>query len=77
VQNGELICKIAHCGAGLTVSGDVSEILCEIAGEDKKFVPADKLTVRGSVLTASSEKVKEPCYLRYNWANWCRKKYSF
>lgn len=70
-ENGEIICKIAHCGSGLTVSGDVSEILCEIAGEDKKFVPVDKLTVRGSVLTASSEKVKEPCYLRYNWANWC------
>lgn len=70
-KNGGISCRIAHCGSGLHIVGNKDDILVEIAGEDRKFVPADKLEVSGSTLFAAASSVDAPRYLRYEFANHC------
>ncbi len=41
----------------------------EIAGVDKKYVPADA-EIRGDKIFVRSEEVIEPLFLRYNWTNY-------
>jgi sialate O-acetylesterase len=39
----------------------------EIAGEDRKFVPAEA-TIDGATVIVSSEKVKAPTAVRFGWS---------
>jgi sialate O-acetylesterase len=52
--------------AGLKSNGPLGAF--EVAGEDGVFVPA-KATIEGETVTASSDAVTEPRYVRYGWAN--------
>ncbi len=54
-----------YVGSGLTMKGDKLKGF-QIAGKDKKFYWADAQIVGGEVFV-SSEKVKDPVAVRYNW----------
>ena len=56
-----------HAGSGLVSKG--GELLgFEVAGSDRKFMPA-KARIEGSSVIASSDGVSAPVYVRYAWAN--------
>lgn len=48
---------------------DAKAVGFEIAGRDKKFVPASA-EIRGDKIFISSHEVTEPVYARYNWTNY-------
>ena len=55
-----------HNKSGLVVkNGDLAGF--ELAGKDKAFVPADA-RIDGSSVVVTSDKVKNPMYVRYAWA---------
>ena len=47
--------------------GQLSDFI--IAGEDKKFVPAQAV-IDGDTVVVSSPQVKKPVAVRYGWTNW-------
>lgn len=51
------------------IEPEQSETGFEIAGKDKKYVPA-KIEVEGSKVIVSSDEVEEPRYVRYAWTNY-------
>lgn len=57
----------SHLGGGLTAKGGPLRAF-EVAGRDKKYVPANA-AVEGKTVIVSSESVTEPMYVRYNWAD--------
>ena len=52
---------------GLTAKGGALTGF-EIAGDDRKFVPATA-TVDGSQVVVTASEIKSPKYVRYAWAN--------
>lgn len=58
-----------HTGGNLMVKGINSTIKgFEIAGADKKFIPADA-TIQGDKMVVSSTGISQPVSVRYNWIN--------
>jgi sialate O-acetylesterase len=63
----EITIKFNHIGSGLVAKdGELKGFT--IAGEDKKFVPA-QAKIQGSVVIVSAEGVAAPKAVRYGWAN--------
>ncbi len=56
-----------YADEGFMLKGDMTGF--EIAGEDKRFVPAEAV-IDGSVITVSAETIAEPKYVRYLWTNY-------
>jgi sialate O-acetylesterase len=68
----ELVVRFKNCGGGLEVRGEKLEGF-EIAGQDRKYHPAEARIARGSearrVVLVSSPAVPEPLHVRYAWAD--------
>lgn len=63
----DVIVAFDHVAEGLVVKGDSLGGFA-IAGSDKRFVWADA-KVKGNTVVLSSDKVKNPVYVRYAWAD--------
>ncbi len=68
IEDDKIIITFKHTGSGL-VSND-GELLryFAIAGADKKFVWANA-TIEGNTVIVWSNDIKQPKYVRYNWAD--------
>jgi sialate O-acetylesterase len=67
VEGSTVVISFAHTDGGLAAGGgDLKGF--EIAGADKKFVPAAAKIV-GDTVVVSSPQVREPAAVRYAWAN--------
>lgn len=58
-----------HASGLNAVGGPLTEI--ELAGEDGIYYPAEAV-IEHETLMVSSERVKEPCYIRYGWKPYSR-----
>jgi sialate O-acetylesterase len=66
-KDGKIIIKFTHVGSGLMAKdGELKGFT--IAGDDKKFVPA-QATIQGATIVVSAEGVTAPKAARYGWAN--------
>jgi sialate O-acetylesterase len=75
VEGGKIRLRFQHADGGLAVkdgegklSADAEVKTLEIAGADRKFVPA-QAKVDGEALVVWSDAVKEPVAARYAWSN--------
>ncbi len=66
--DGGILLSFYHAKDGFDVKGE-KIVGFEIAGVDKKYVPADA-EIRGDKIFVRSEEVIEPLFLRYNWTNY-------
>jgi len=67
VKDAKAIITFKHVGGGLVAKdGELKGFT--IAGEDKKFVPA-QAKIQGSTVVVSAEGVANPKAVRYGWAN--------
>ena len=64
--DGGILLSFEHC-YGFRVEGELCGF--EVAGADKRFVPADA-ELRGEQIFLSSKEVQQPLYARYNWTNY-------
>lgn len=64
----KIIVSFTHTGSGLMSMDDEPLRYFAIAGEDKKFVWANA-TIDGRNVIVWNDKIKEPKYIRYNWAD--------
>lgn len=67
IQGSQINVWFDHASDGLIAKGGAPTGF-EIAGEDKKFVPATA-RIDGKSVAVSSSQVQEPKYVRYGWAN--------
>ncbi len=67
VKDGKALLSFSHVGAGFNRFEDIQGF--EIAGTDKKFVPAHA-AVNGRRIEVSSPLVKEPAAVRYCFKDW-------
>jgi len=66
-KDGKIVLSFKHVGGGLIAKdGELKGFT--IAGEDKKFVPA-QAKIQGSTVVVSAEGVAAPKAARYGWAN--------
>jgi sialate O-acetylesterase len=65
-QGDSLRVLFDHADSGLVARADALKGF-EIAGEDKKFEPADA-KIEGAAVILTSAKVSAPHYVRYGWA---------
>jgi sialate O-acetylesterase len=66
-KDGKIILSFKHVGGGLVAKdGELKGFT--IAGEDKKFVPA-QAKIQGSTIEVSAEGVTDPKAVRYGWEN--------
>ncbi|MCE5277046.1 MAG: sialate O-acetylesterase [Planctomycetaceae bacterium] len=71
VKNGKAVVTFDGVAGGLA-SKDDKELACfEIAGADKKFVPA-KATIEGNTVVVSAAEVPVPVAVRMSWSNTAR-----
>lgn len=67
IRDGKVIVSFSHTEGGLTSKGD-DPVGFAIADEDKKFSWAEA-TIRNDQIVLESEKVENPKYVRYAWAD--------
>jgi sialate O-acetylesterase len=67
VKGNTIELSFDHVNKGLMVKGDALTDF-EIAGTDKKYVPA-KATIQGDKIIVSSELITNPAAVRMGWAN--------
>ena len=67
VSGSSLLVSFRH-GKGLRTTDGKAPLCFEIAGEDKKFVPATA-AIEGDKIKLSAPNVPSPRYARYAWAN--------
>ncbi|MBC7422873.1 MAG: hypothetical protein H7334_05395 [Ferruginibacter sp.] len=60
--------SFTHTGAGWLIKDNNTITGFEIAGADKKFVPA-KAVVAGNTIIVSADGILQPVAVRYNWVN--------
>jgi len=66
-KDGKIAISFTHLGGGLVAKdGELKGFT--IAGEDKKFVPAEA-KIQGSAIVVSAEGVTKPTAVRYGWTN--------
>jgi sialate O-acetylesterase len=68
IEGAAIRCHFRHVAGGLKASDGEALRHFLIAGEDRKFVPAD-VVIDGDSLLVSSPKVSKPIAVRYAWAN--------
>ncbi|GKX68611.1 sialate O-acetylesterase [Inconstantimicrobium mannanitabidum] len=66
--NNAIELSFEHAEGGIQVKGEKVEGF-EIAGEDKKFIPAD-VKINNNKVIVSAKEVTEPKYVRYAWTNY-------
>ncbi|HEY9680381.1 MAG TPA: sialate O-acetylesterase [Oculatellaceae cyanobacterium] len=66
VQNSGLLCRFDHADKGLRIKNGAALNDFQIAGADKKYVPADA-KIDGKNVFLSSSLVQVPVYARYAW----------
>lgn len=66
--DGGMMLSFDHAKNGFDLKGEKA-VGFEIAGQDKKFYPADAWFKEDKIFVRSAE-VSEPMYLRYNWVNY-------
>ena len=66
VRDSEIVVAFTHADGGLKAKGDVAGF--QIAGEDKKWVPA-VAKIDGETVVVSSPDVKKPVAVRYAWTS--------
>lgn len=65
IDGSRAVVRFDHVGGRLVAKdGPLSEF--EIAGEDRRFVPA-KATIEGDTVVVESPKVSKPVAVRYGW----------
>lgn len=69
LKGDKIVLYFDHVDGGFVVKGDEAIKYFEVAGEDKKFMPA-KAVIVGETIEVSSEFVKNPKYARYAWVNY-------
>lgn len=69
LKGDKIVLYFDHVDGGFKVKGNEAIKYFEVAGEDKKFVPATAVIV-GNTIEVSSESVKNPKYARYGWVNY-------
>ena len=67
VSGSGLLVSFRH-GKGLRTTDGKAPLCFEIAGEDKKFMPANAV-IEGDKIKLSAANVPAPKYVRYAWAN--------
>jgi sialate O-acetylesterase len=67
IKDAKIILSFTHNGTGL-VAKDGALKGFEIAGADKKFVPATAIIYTDKVIV-STESIKDPVAVRYGWKN--------
>ena len=68
IKNDEVILNFRHIGKGLTAKRNDELKGFTIAGEDKKFVPANAV-IKGNQIVVSDKNIKKPVAVRYGWSN--------
>jgi sialate O-acetylesterase len=68
IQGGTIRVKFSHLGGGLVAKGGGPLKWFEVAGADKKFVPAEA-KIDGKTVVVSSPDVAAPVAVRYAWVN--------
>lgn len=68
VRGSEMIIHFDHVAGGLTTLDGERPASFAIAGEDKKFIPAEA-RIQGSKVIVWNEKISNPVYVRYAWAD--------
>lgn len=66
-EDGKVIVHFSHTGTGLTEASPLTQSFA-IAGADKQFYWAD-VSVNKDSVTLVSDKVSQPMYVRYAWAD--------
>jgi sialate O-acetylesterase len=69
VSGAAIRLKFDHLGGGLVAKGSAELKGFEIAGDDRKFVPATA-AVEGNEIVVRSAKVAHPAAVRYGWADY-------
>lgn len=67
VKDGKIELSFEHAKGGFDINGEAAGF--EIAGSDKKFVPA-VAELCGEKIYVGAAEVSEPLYVRYLWTNW-------
>jgi sialate O-acetylesterase len=68
IEGNEIRIHFTETGSGLALTNGKSPEQFAIAGADKKFVWA-KARIDGNTVVVSSEKIPQPKYVRYAWAD--------
>jgi len=68
IVNDEVIINFSHIGKGMTTKQNDELKGFTIAGEDKKFVPANAV-IKGNQIVVSDKNIKKPVAVRYGWSN--------
>ena len=68
VKDDKIVISFSHIGGGLITNDGETLDSFEIAGEDKNFVWA-KAKIEGDKVIVWSDKVANPKYVRYAWAD--------
>jgi sialate O-acetylesterase len=66
-EKGAIRLSFDYVNGGLVAKGELTDFM--IAGQDRKFVPANAV-IDGDNVVVSSEDVKNPVAVRYAWSNW-------
>ncbi len=69
IEDGAIRIHFTHAGDGLRARGDGSLVGFEIAGSDRRFVPAAAV-IDGATILVSSPEVSEPTAVRYAWKDY-------
>lgn len=67
IEGNKIRVKFKHAAGLMAKSGEPQ--LFTIAGEDKKFVPANAV-IDGETVVVSSDEVAKPVAVRYGWSEW-------
>lgn len=68
VAGNSIIVSFTHTGKGLEIKGNTLVKGFEIAGADKKFVPAEAM-IEGNKIKVAANGISKPVSVRYNWVN--------
>ena len=68
IEGDKIILTFSNTGSGLTVKGSGDLYYFAVAGADKKYFWA-KAVIDGNTVTVHSDRVKNPLYVRYAWAD--------
>jgi sialate O-acetylesterase len=68
VEGNKLRLRFQHTDGGLMIKGAAASKGFEIAGEDRKFVPAEA-AIDGKTIVVRSSQVASPVAVRYAWAD--------
>jgi sialate O-acetylesterase len=69
IKDGKVTIKFQDVGDGLDTFDVREPVGLTIAGEDKKFVPAQGKILSNDTLLVWSDQVKDPVSVRYAWAD--------